>query len=318
MIAALATAGFGLLVLPSLLRPLGRRICPRGWSALCVAALLGGSMLVISVGVMTSLPTVLVMVKLPKAARACEVMFGHLFSSGSPLAFLFLGVTVSSVVLGARALRRYRRTVRRSWVEASVGRRLEPSGPFEVVLLDDARPRALSVPGSAGRPGQVLLTTGLRDALPPDQLDLVRAHEEAHLRLAHHRYLALAMAVDGAMWCWPPAKASARALRRAQARGADASARGKAEDVRARLASALLTVAAEAERPVLAAFSAMDGLVERMAAMGAPATARMPALWWPVLVVPGVVLGVVALYTLARLGHSAYCLVSMLGGCHLR
>jgi len=317
VIVAVAVAGFGLLALPTLLRPIGRRLPPSWWAKLCAAALLAGFAVVIGAGVISSLPTALWITGLPRAAHACEAMFGLAFSIGSPFALLTMATTLSITVLGARALWRFRQMSRHSWVESVVGKRLPRSAQFEVVVLESPLARALSVPGSADRPGQVLLTTGLVDALPPEELDLVFAHEEAHLALGHHRYLALAAMIEGSMWGWPPAKASTRALRLALERWADEIAAGDSVEFRSRLASALVAVAVDAHRPVLAAFSALEGLVERLAAMREPSGTRVPVLWWPVLLVPGVVFGAVSLYALARLGGSAYCVVSMPTGCHL-
>lgn len=317
MITIVALAGLGLLALPSVLRRLGRCLRPRRWSALCAVALAGGTALVLAAGVLSSLSTVLEAVGLPRAARACSVMFGHLLPGGSPGALAGLAVTLSMLTLGACALLRSRQTARRSWVQAGVGARLGRGAPFETVVLDSAHPQALSVPGTLGRQGQVLLTTGLLQALSADEIDVVCAHEEAHLRLAHHRYLALATVIEGAMWCWPPTRASARALRLALERWADETATSQGEGARARLASALLTVAAEGEHPLLAAFSALDGLFERLSAMSTPAGVAVRPIWWPVLLVPGLLLGTAGLYALSRLGHSAYCLLTMPGGCHL-
>ena len=315
MIWALGAAGLGLLALPAMLRPLGRRLRPGRWSALCAVALLAGVTLVVAAGALASLPTVLRIVGLPQGSRACEAVFGHL---SAPLALVGLGSMALSVLPSALALGRFRQTTKQAWVEGTIGHRLEGPGPFEVVVLDNRRLEALSVPGRRGYPGQVLLTTGLMGALAPDELDLVCAHEKAHLRLRHHRYLALATAVDAGLWWWPPAGASARALRLALERWADETAVGEAEGARPRLAAALLAVATESERPYLAAFSTVDGLIERVAAMQTPPKTAVPFVCWPVLWLPGMTMGAVTLYALGRLGHSAYCVVTMTGaGCHL-
>jgi len=317
VIAVVAAAGLGLIALPSLFCRLGRHLRPSRWSVLCVTALAGGAALVVGAGVLSSLSTVLRAVGLPKVARDCDAMLGHLIPGGSPLGLVALGLTVSMLALGAHDLHRSRRVAKRSWVEAGVGQRLRRGGPFEVVVLDDTRPRALSVPSTSGRWPQVLLTTGLVCALGAAELDLVCAHEGAHLRLGHGRYLAVAGMIERALWFWPPAKASAGSLRLGLERWADEAAAGSAPVARERLRSALLAVAMEGERPTLAAFSALDGLVVRLSAMSAPAPARVPAIWWAVLLLPGLLLGAAAFYALGRLGHAGYCLVSMPGGCHL-
>jgi hypothetical protein len=318
VIAVLAAAGLGLLALPTLFRRLGRHLKPGRWSALCATALAGGAALVIGAGVLSSLSTALRAVGLPKVARACDAILGHLIPAGSTLALPVIGVTLTALVLGVRALHSAHQTAKRSWVEPGVGVRLPRGTPFEVVVLEDSRLRALSVPSTMGRRSQVLLTTGLLDAVSSAELDLVCAHEEAHLRLAHSRYLALAGAVERAMWFWPPVKASARALRLALERWADEAATGSVPLARARLRSALLTVAVDGECPTLAAFSALDGLVERLTAMSEPDGATVSATWWPVLLFPGLLLGAAALFALGQLGHDTYCLLSMTAGCGMR
>lgn len=317
MIAVLFVTGLGLLALPSLLRRFGRRVRPKWWATLCALALVTGLVLVLGTGAVGSLPGILWMVGLPRVARACVEMFGYSPTIGPYVSFVTMALTLSMVVLGGRSLRRFRDVASRSWLEAVVGQRLDRSDHYEIVVLDSSHARAHSVPGRAGRPGQVHLTTGLIAALSPDELELVRAHEEAHLGLNHHRFLALAVMVEGSTWFWPPAKSSTGALRLSLERWADETAAGENMDSRSRLASALFAVAVEAQRPALAAFSALDGLVERVSAMRDPTRHKMPMLWWPVLVVPGVLLGAAALYGVTRLGGSAYCLVSMPSHCHL-
>lgn len=317
MIVVVAAAGLGLLALPALVRVLGRRLPQGWWSALCMVALAGGAALVVLAGLASSLPTVLRLVGLPKVARACEAMLGHVIPSGSVIAWGVLGITASVLLIAARSLHRSRCVVQRSWVEPSVARRLDGQGAHEVVVLDLSCPQAMSVPGSKGRPGQVVVTSGLLDSLSPAELDLVCAHEAAHLQLGHGRYLALATAIERAIWFWPPAEASCRALRLALERWADETAVGQDPVARERLRGALLAVAVDGAEPALAAFSALDGLFERLSAMSEPAGASVPALWWPLMLSPGLALGIVAIFALAHLGSGAYCVLSMPHSCTL-
>jgi len=50
---------------------------------------------------------------------------------------------------------------------------------------------ALAVPGRPGRPGQIVVTTGMLDALDADERRAMFAHELAHLQLRHHLFLRL-------------------------------------------------------------------------------------------------------------------------------
>jgi hypothetical protein len=318
VIAVLCAAGLGLLALPLVLRRLGRRVTPRRWSVLCTAALAGGAVLVIGAGLLVSLSTLFAMAGRPALARACDVMFGQWVTSGSPLAFVVVGFTMSAVVLGILAVRSARRIAAAVRVSPGIGRRLQRDGAFEFIVLDDDRAHALSVPGTHRRPHQVLLTSGLVATLTTAELDLVCAHEEEHLRLRHHRHLLLALVVERSMWFWPPAVGSVRMLRLALERVADEAAAGWEPHARARLRSALVAVAVTGSPTALAAFSPIDGLMERVTAMGAPCPRATSPLRWAALILPGLIVGAVALFAAARLGHGAYCLLTMPSNCKLR
>ncbi|WP_230689346.1 M56 family metallopeptidase [Catellatospora paridis] len=62
-------------------------------------------------------------------------------------------------------------------------------GTATVLMLPDDRPEAFAVPG---RPGRIVVTTGMRERLSATQLDAVIAHEQAHLAAGHHRLVAIA------------------------------------------------------------------------------------------------------------------------------
>ncbi|GIF40331.1 M56 family metallopeptidase [Actinoplanes xinjiangensis] len=69
-----------------------------------------------------------------------------------------------------------------------------------LVVVPDPAPHAFAVPG---RPGHVVVTTGMRDALSPAQFVALLAHERAHLAARHHRLIRvaeLAAAAHPALW----------------------------------------------------------------------------------------------------------------------
>jgi hypothetical protein len=264
-----------------------------------------------------SMSTVLSAIGVPKLARECDLMLGQITSAGSPIAIAIGALSASTVALGTRALWKAHSTNKRSWMEPGVGTRISRRGPFEFVLLADGRPHALSVPATSGRSSQVLVTTGLVEALSPDELDLVCAHEEAHLRHGHSRYLAVASAIEWGVWFWPPARSSAQTMRVALERWADEVAVGDEQISRGRLRSALLIVATEGEFSGLAAFSGVDGLIERLSAMDEPTEVTAPVVWLPMLRLPGLALGTLASLAILQLGHATYCVLSMAGSCRL-
>ncbi|BCY11580.1 M48 family metalloprotease [Actinoplanes sp. L3-i22] len=56
-----------------------------------------------------------------------------------------------------------------------------------MVVADWTRPMAVAVPGTPGRPGHLLVTTGLLRLLDATEREVLFAHEQAHLRHRHHR-----------------------------------------------------------------------------------------------------------------------------------
>lgn len=72
---------------------------------------------------------------------------------------------------------------------------LVPTGGRRVAVLDTDEPVAYAAPG---KPGCVVVSTGMLSVLEPRERQVVFAHERAHLQQAHHRFLlvgALAVAV---------------------------------------------------------------------------------------------------------------------------
>lgn len=118
---------------------------------------------------------------------------------------------VSLVSLGTVGSRVW--AVHRRWHTADLG---TEGARFRV--LDDARMIAVAVPGD---PGCVVVSRGLLEVLGPRERQVVFAHERAHLRLGHHRYL---RAVSLAAAAVPPLSAIASRVRTATERSADEAA----------------------------------------------------------------------------------------------
>lgn len=105
-----------------------------------------------------------------------------------------------------------------------------------VVVVESTVPHAVAVPG---RPGQVVVTTGLLAVLEPVERRAVLAHEFAHLRLHHDRYLRIATVSAAALPLLRPVRDH---LRFAVECWADESAATEVGS-RSTVASALLKVA---------------------------------------------------------------------------
>ncbi|MGH9242717.1 MAG: M56 family metallopeptidase, partial [Acidimicrobiales bacterium] len=220
IVGLLAVAGLGLLALPWLARPLGRRLAPSEWSRLCLLAIGAGAAAVEAAAVLLAAPTVLRALGVPALAASCQRMLGPLTPGGPAAGWAAAAVGVTIPVLGAIGVVRARRTCQAARVEPCLGehRTLDEG---ELVVLPTPHVLAVSV---AGPGGQVVVSEGLVNALSPAQLDLVISHEAAHLANDHHRYLTLATAVEHAFAAFPPARRSTAALRVALERWADEEA----------------------------------------------------------------------------------------------
>ncbi|MFF5295855.1 M56 family metallopeptidase [Paractinoplanes globisporus] len=97
-------------------------------------------------------------------------------------------VAVSALVLLVVALIRLERDVH---LRRTTAHRLRNAGPAAggVVVADWSEPLAVAVPG---RPGEILLTTGMLRVLDANERRAVLAHERAHLAHGHHRAVLLA------------------------------------------------------------------------------------------------------------------------------
>jgi hypothetical protein len=62
-------------------------------------------------------------------------------------------------------------------------------GAGSLTVLDDPAPHAYTLPG---RPGRIVVSTGLLRALDPAERKVLLAHERAHLRYIHHAFVTVA------------------------------------------------------------------------------------------------------------------------------
>ena len=304
MILVVTAVGFGLLALPAAVHAIGSRIRPREWAVASAVTLFAGAGLVLGTLFLIGATATLEAIGSPELARCCRSIMGNYLGNAgvSTLALVF---GLSAVTLGAKSWLRARRSARRARMGGNIGTCVRRQGSFDVVVLPDDRSYALSVPDGP-RLGLVLLSRGAINALTPPELDLVCAHEAAHLRHGHRRYLVLALLVEESLWFWPPVRRSTDTLRLAIERWADEVAVGDSCELRFRLRRALLAVAGVVPLPALAAFGAVDGLSERLSAL--EVLPRTPRLGWRFLfVATGVLLGFIALYASYGLAHEALC-----------
>ncbi|WP_319458378.1 M48 family metalloprotease [Micromonospora sp. RTP1Z1] len=172
-----------------------------------------------------------------------------------------------------------------------------------LAVLASDRPEAFSTPPPAGR---VVLSSGLFDRLSPDELRVVLAHEESHLRHGHAWYV---LAAELAAAANPLLRPIARSVRDTVERWADEDAARAVADrrlaARALARTALLT--RTAATPVATLAGADRGVPGRVAALlgAAPRRRLLPALVLSALLLVGLAAaGLVERRTDAVLDHA--------------
>ena len=95
------------------------------------------------------------------------------------------------------------------------------SSAAEPLWVSDERPFAVSI---GGRPGVILMSTGLRRELPSTAIAATLEHERAHLRGRHHALVAVAEILAAALPVCPLLRAAPSAIRDQVEHAADAEA----------------------------------------------------------------------------------------------
>ncbi|GAB3662743.1 M56 family metallopeptidase [Nocardioides korecus] len=162
---------------------------------------LSGSLVasVVLAGLSLAVPVSLVTSDLAGLLDTCVMLLRAQYSTPGGAAVSTVGLMVSLVVLG-----RVAQCLVESWRTARAGRARQrtqlsliarPDKEPDVVVLDHASCAAYCVPGRAG---QIVITTAARDALDPEQMSAVLAHERAHLRGRHHLVIQFAASLRAA------------------------------------------------------------------------------------------------------------------------
>jgi Zn-dependent protease with chaperone function len=130
------------------------------------------------------------------------------------------------------------------------------------------RPFAVTLPGGAG---QIVISSALLEILDEDERRVVVAHERAHARYRHDRYL---LAAELAAAAVPPLRALARRASYSIERWADEAAAAACGD-RQLVARTLGKVALHSNTPTVAGFAGL-GVASRMGALLAPPLPNPP------------------------------------------
>jgi beta-lactamase regulating signal transducer with metallopeptidase domain len=200
---------------------------------------------------------------------ACVLRLRATYGTPGGAAVAGLGLTLAGAVAARTALTAAthlrsagRQALRHAETARLVGR-LQPA--LGAVLVEHSQPAAYCV---AGRQPTVILTTGAVQALDPDQLDAVLAHERAHLAGRHHWLLAVARIGRQVLPFLPLMRdAEEQVARLVELHADDAAARGR--DPRLLATALVLLATAGSPAPALAA-GATDS-VQRIHRLLAPA-----------------------------------------------
>lgn len=293
MVVSLFAAGLVLASLPALVRRLGVRMPVREWSVLCLIALVGAAVLVESALIAWATPAMFDAIGLHELAQSCASMLGLVAATGWPGSAGAFGVAIILPTLAVRNARRLRSRAHSFQIEDELGEH-DHSGDIEVVLLPTASSLAYSVDGPEP---QIVLSTGLVASLDDDQLAVVVAHERAHIRHDHGRWLRAAATAASTMRWWPPAHRSHLILRASIERWADETASCGDADARHALRSALIKVIM-ADAPVaVPALSLASTTLERVNALDGIAPLRRATRIS--IYIPGTAAAVVVVLTIA-------------------
>jgi Zn-dependent protease with chaperone function len=162
--------------------------------------------------------------------------------------------------------------------------RMRRDSPHPVHIADSLTPYAVTLPGRAG---QIVLSTAMVEMLNPRERGIVLAHERAHARYRHDRYLLVAELAAAAL---PPLRALSRRVTYSIERWADEAAAAACGD-RKLVAITLGRVALHTSPATVAGFSGL-GVAARMGALlapplPAPGRRQMLVLWAALAVAAG-------------------------------
>lgn len=310
MSIVLLASALVLLALPLVARSWGRRLSPRDWARLSVAALLGGVVAFEGALGLIGSPTLLKAVGVPGLAVACQRLLGELAPGGSTVGWSALLLAVVLPAALVTAWRRASTAAGQMHIEPWLGDHATRDDVTLVVLPTDA-PLAYGV----GRPSpQVVISRGVMDTLEPDQLDAVIRHELAHLR---HHHPTILIAIDALDRVLPILRPSTASLRTALERWADEDAAASSPEARVAVHDALLHVAATlTNEPAIAAFTSVATLVDRLDALESPA----PSPGWAQRASAHAAIGGVGVISATAFGAwivEAHMMLSMAGICHM-
>jgi predicted Zn-dependent protease len=164
---------------------LARRLDPR-----LATWLLTGSAVTLAAATATALSSLVLagLVQLPLIAQLGRLSLRIVQQQDGPsVSVALLAAIALSAAVAAAGRMTYRR-VRALLAAAGQARCLPGTGEL-VIMRDDTVAEAFAVPG---RPGRIVVSTGMLAALSSGERQALLAHERAHLRSGHHWFIAAA------------------------------------------------------------------------------------------------------------------------------
>lgn len=311
MAVALVALGVFLATLPALSQRTSRTLHPSEWSRLAAGSLIIGAA-IFEVGLaLLATPTVLRWLGVEALAAACGRVVGPLIPVGDVGGWSAAASFVVTAGLGIRGLRSARAAAADAWIELEIGAHRVEHG-VHIVVVPTERLLAYSI--SSPTP-QIVVSEGLVSQCRPDELDVIVAHERAHLTHGHHRLLSLAAAARAALSWWPPTARTHRLVCAGLERWADASAAGHEQARRSCLSDVLERIATEPSPIAAAGLSSAALTAERIAALTQPIAGDH--VLQRVLYVPGAVIGVASVFAFAVWVSQAQVVLALAGRCPL-
>lgn len=256
------------------------------WLAVCysaVSSVILGAMAV----VMPILPAVItggLGDLLSRCAMALRINLGAMPAEILALAGMLLAAATSAAVTVslADATRRVSQSRSVQLQRLALGASLMPAdNRKDVLVLDDARLAAYCLPGPNPGVGTIVISSGALDLLTQEEVRLVLAHEQAHLRERHHLVIWLLVAMSKVLGWLPAFRLAAQEVPRLLEMVADDHAiarNGTTLQARRALAQALVAFALSRPASPHAALAMTGGSTETrvrrllapLAPLGAP------------------------------------------------
>jgi beta-lactamase regulating signal transducer with metallopeptidase domain len=262
MTLALLALVLGLVVaaMPRWSAPLARRTGPDERLWLGVAALGLGALLVEIALILLAVPAVMSAAGNDALAARCRSLLADVTPGGAWLSWTAAALALLFPVLARRGWRRAAQVTQRMRAEPALGVHHEVDG-IDLVRLPTDQPLAYSIEGACP---QIVVSDGLIRMLSAAELDVVIAHERAHVHWRHGRILRGLTVIETAA---PPSRVVTRRVRIALERCADERAAGDDPARRAVLVDALLKLSGATAPLPIAAISSASGVVERVDAL---------------------------------------------------